>query len=71
MNRKTRRAISRKIKAGRLIGRDPHTGRFGDLGKVVCAVGICRYGSLTLVARKNGLEWIPDRDVFDSSLVNL
>ena len=71
MNRKTRRAVARKIKAGRLIGRDPHTGRLADLGKVICTAGMGQYGSLTLVAHRNWLEWIPDKDVFDSSLVNL
>ena len=71
MNRKLRRATARRIKAGRVFGIEPHTGRVGDLGKLLTTVNLGQFGNIMLVDRKRGAEWIPDRDVFNSSFVNL
>ena len=72
MNRQLRRVFQRKIKRGRMFGSDPHTGRFGDLGSVILQASAGVAGVLTLVRRNSGrMEWIPERDVFDLSSVNL
>ena len=66
MNRRIRRIMKRKIRQGALFGHDPHTGRFGNLGKTVLQATAGRAGTLTLVERKNGtMEWIPERDVWN------
>ena len=66
MNRRIRRVLKRKIRQGALFGRDPHTGRFGNLGKAILWATVGRAGALTLIERKNGkMEWIPERDVWN------
>lgn len=70
MNRRVRRTLARRVRKGRVIGRDPHTGRIGDLGKSVGHASIGQYGSLILCERNGRMEWIPSKDVFDSAVIN-
>ena len=71
MIRRARRALARRVRNGRVIGRDPHTGKIGDLGKAMAVTGIGSYGELILVERNGKLRWIPSKDVFDSFVVNV